>query len=95
MISKEQFEVLTKSLKNIDEKLEILIILQKRALPKPSVGDEEKKVLKLCDRKHTIDDIVKATGKSENSVNIILTRLRDKVLIKSVEINDTIVYQRI
>ena len=95
MMSKKQFEVLTKSLKSIDEKLEVLIILQKRALPKPNVGEEERKVLQLCDRKHTVGDIVKETGKSENNVKVILSHLRDKVLIKSVEVNDTIVYQRI
>jgi transcription initiation factor IIE alpha subunit len=95
MMSKEQFEELNKSLKSIDGKLEILINLQKRVLPEPTIGKEEKKVLKLCDKKHTIDDIVKETGKTENNVNVILSRLREKGLIRSVETKNNIVYEKI
>jgi DNA-binding transcriptional ArsR family regulator len=95
MMSKKQFEELLKSLKGIEDKLEILINLQKTILPKPSLGDEERKVLKLCDRKHTIDDIVRETGKSENNVKVTLSRLRDKGLIRSVEIKNRLVYEKI
>jgi transcription initiation factor IIE alpha subunit len=95
MMSKKQFEELLKSLKGIEDKMEILINLQKTILPKPSLGEEEKKVLKLCDRKHTIDDIVRETGKSENNVNVILSRLRDKRLMRSVEIKNRLVYEKI
>lgn len=95
MMSKKQFEELLKSLKSIEDKMEILINLQKTILPKPSLGEEEKKVLKLCDRKHTIDDIVRETGKSENNVNVTLSRLRDKGLMRSVEIKNRLVYERI
>lgn len=94
-LNKGQFEELKKSLKGIDEKLEILIILQKRILPAQNVGKEEQKVLDLCDRKHTIDNIVKETGKSENNVNVILSHLRDKGLLRSVEIKDKVVYEKI
>jgi hypothetical protein len=95
MMSKKQFEELLKSLKSIEDKLEIIIKLQKTILPKPSLGKEEKKVLKLCDRKHTIDDIVRETGKTENNVKVILSRLRDKGLIRSVEIKSKLVYEKI
>jgi len=94
MMSKKQFEELLKSLKSIEDKLEIIIKLQKTVLPKPSLGKEEKKVLKLCDRKHTIDDIVRETGKTENNVKVILSRLRDKGLIRSVEIKSKLVYEK-
>jgi len=94
-MSKKQFEELLKSLKSIEDKLEIIIKLQKTILPKPSLGKEEKKVLKLCDRKHTIDDIVRETGKTENNVKVILSRLRDKGLIRSVEIKSKLVYEKI
>jgi len=94
-MSKEQFKELLKSLKGIEDKLEILINLQKMTLPKPSLGKEERKVLKLCDRKHTIDDIVRETGKSKNNVNVILSRLRDKGVIRSVEVKNRLVYEKI
>jgi len=95
MMSKKQFEELLKSLKSIEDKLEIIIKLQKTILPKPSLGREEKRVLKLCDRKHTIDDIVRETGKTENNVKVILSHLRDKGLIRSVEIKSKLVYEKI
>ena len=94
-MSDQQFEQLNKSLKSIDEKLEILIILQKRGLPKPSVGEEEKKVLALCDRKHVIIEIAKLTGKTENNVKVILSHLKEKGLTRSVDLNGVIVYERI
>lgn len=94
MMSKKQVEELLDSLKNIEDKLETIIRLQKMVLPKPSLGKEEKKVLKLCDRKHTIDDIVKETEKTENNVGVILSHLRDKGLIRSVEIKNKLVYEK-
>jgi hypothetical protein len=94
-MNKKQFEELLKSLKSIEDKLEIIIKLQKTILPKPSLGKEEKKILKLCDRKHTIDDIVRETGKTENNAKVILSHLRDKGLIRSVEIKSKLVYEKI
>ncbi len=93
MMSKDQFEDLSKYLRSIDEKLEILIALQKRALPKAKVGEEENKVLQLCDKKHVISDIAKETGKTENNVKVILSRLKDKGLIRSLEMKGSIVYE--
>jgi len=95
MISDKQFDNLLDSLRSINEKMDILIVLQKQALPKQSVGKEENKVLQFCDRKHTIEDIVKDSGKTENNVKVILTHLKDKALIRSKKVNDTIVYEKI
>lgn len=94
-MSKKQFEELLKSLKNIEDRLEILINLQKATMPKPSVGEIEKRVLQLCDKKHTIEDIAKETGKAQNNVRAILSNLRDKGLIKKVEIKDRVVFETI
>jgi len=94
-MDEEQFEDLKKYLEEIDEKLATLIILQKRGLPKPNIGEEERKVLDLCDGKHTIDDMVKATGKTENNVKVILSHLRGKGLIRSVKTKNIIVYEEI
>jgi len=95
LTSKDQYGELLQSLKNIEEKIDILISLQKRSAPKVTIGKEESKVLKLCDKKHTIDDIVRETGKKENNVKVILSHLKDKGLIRSVEIKGIIVYERI
>jgi DNA-binding transcriptional ArsR family regulator len=94
-MDKKDLEDITKSLNNIEEKLDIMINLQKRGLPKPSLGKEEKKILQLCDKKHTIDDMAKATGKTQNNINVILSHLRDKGLIRSTEVKDAIVYEKI
>lgn len=94
-MDKKQFDELMKSLKGIEERLAILLSIQKATMPKPSIGKEEKKVLKLCDKKHTAEEIAKETGKTENNVNVILSRLRDKGLVKSVDIKGRTVYERI
>jgi transcription initiation factor IIE alpha subunit len=94
-MSKKQFDDLLKSVKGIEDKLEILINLQKTILPKPILGEEERKVLKFCDKKHTAEEIAKETGKTENNANVILSRLRDKGLIKSTGTKGRTVYERI
>lgn len=94
-MSKDQFKKLMKSLRNIETKLDILVRLQRASMPKPKTTPEEKKILKFCDKKHTIDDIVKETKKTRNSVRIILTQLRKKALIRSVRVKDKLVYERI
>jgi len=94
-INKKQFDRLLKSLKSIESKLETLIILQKAVTPKPKLGDEQKKILQLCDKKHTIEDIAKETGKTTNNVKSTLSKLRKKGLIKSVKLKDKVVYERI
>jgi hypothetical protein len=94
-MEKKQLNAIAASLKSIDEKLDILISLQKRALPKPKIGREENKVLQLCDRKHTMADIATATNKTKNNVNFFLSRLRDKGVIRSTEVQGDTVYERI
>jgi len=94
-ISKKQFDRLLKSLESIESKLETLIILQKAVMPKPKLGAEQKKILELCDKKHTIEDIVKETGKTKGNVKSVLSKLRKKGLIRSVKLKDKVVYERI
>jgi len=94
-MEEKQFETLAASLKSIDEKLDILINLQKRALPKPKITKEEKKVLQLCDKKHTVTDIASATNKTKSNVGFILSQLRDKGVIRSTEVQGNIVYEKI
>jgi transcription initiation factor IIE alpha subunit len=94
-MGKKQFDELLKSVKAIEGKLEILLNIHKATMPKPSIGKGERKVLKLCDKKHIAEEIAKETGKTENNVNVILSRLRDKGLIKSVDIKGRTVYEKI
>jgi len=95
MVTKEQFNKLMKSLKSLESKLDVLITLQKTIAPKPRVGKEENKILKMCDRKHTVDDIVKETGKKEGNVMVVLSNLRKKGLITSVKLKGKTIYERI
>ncbi len=95
MNSHEQPEQVIKLLKSIDDKMDILITLQRRNSSKQVIGKEEKKVLKLCDKKHTIMDIAKETNKTENNVKVILSHLKDKALIRSIEVKGNVVYERI
>lgn len=95
MATKEQTDKLIKSLKRIESKLDTMIRLKKATMPKPTVTTAEKEVLKLCDKKHTIQDIANKTGKTETNVNFLLSQLRKKVLIRSVKMDDKIVYKRV
>jgi len=91
----ERHKEMMRSLKNIEAKLDILITLQKAIAPKPSIGEEEKKILRLCDKKHTIDDIVQETGKTESNVKVVLYNLRKKALIRSIKSKGKTVFERI
>ena len=84
-----------KLLKSIETKLNVLVNLLRASLPKPKITPEERKILKLCDKKHTIDDMVKATGKTRNNVKVTLTHLRHKGLISSIKLEGKVVYERI
>ena len=95
MVTEKQFNKMIKSLKSIDCKLDILIKLQRANMPKPTVGKEEKKILKLCDRKHAIEDIMKETGKKRHNFEVVLANLRKKGLIRSVRKEGKTVYEMI
>jgi DNA-binding NarL/FixJ family response regulator len=94
-MTEQKPEQIIKLLKSIDDKMDMLISIQKKSMPKQVISKEEQKVLGLCDRKHTVADIAKETNKTENNVNVILSHLRDKVLIRSIEIDGKVVYERI
>jgi uncharacterized protein YdcH (DUF465 family) len=94
-MSSKQFRELIDLLKSIDDKLDTLVNFQRTLMPKPKLGKEEKKILKLCDRKNTIDDMMTKTAKSRNDVKVTLTRLRKKGLIRSTKVKNKLVYERI
>jgi hypothetical protein len=94
-ITNKQFQELLKSVKNIENKLDVLVKLQIASSEKPSVGVEEEKILKLCDKKHTLEDMVNETQKKKGTVGATLNHLKAKGLIQTVKIDDKIVYERI
>lgn len=93
--SSKQIKELTDLLRSIDDKLDTLVNFQRTLMPKPRLGKEEKKVLKLCDRKNTIAEIAIKTGKTSNNVNFLLTQLRRKGVIRSLKVKGRTVYEKI
>lgn len=91
----KQIEGLLKSIENIESNLDLLVSLQMATMKKPDVGKEEKKILKLCDKKHTMADIVKATNKKEGTIGATLNHLKAKALIRTVIVDGKTVYERI
>lgn len=92
---RERFRQLMDVLKSIEKKLDILIKVSRVSMPKPTIGPEEKKILLLCDRKHTIEDMVAETEKKSGNVRKILTQLRKKGLIVSLKSGGKTVFERI
>ena len=95
MMSKEQISKLLKLLKSIETKLNILVRLQKASMPRPKITKAEREILKLCDKKHTIEDMMKETKKTKTNVNTLLSMLRTKGYIKSTKSQNRLVYKRI
>jgi DNA-binding transcriptional ArsR family regulator len=94
-ISREQFDELIKLLKKIDNSLDTLVSFQRLSAPKATTGDEQKKILDLCDKKHTIREMAQETGKKEGTIKPTLKVLKEKGLIKSMRIGKKTVYERI
>jgi DNA-binding CsgD family transcriptional regulator len=93
-MNSEQSKEMIKLLKSIDEKLDTLVNFQRTVMPKPKLTKEEKKILKLCDRKNTVAEIAAKTGKTSNNVYFLLTQLRKKMVIRSVKVGNKTVYER-
>ena len=94
-MEEKQFKQLMNILKNIDLKLSVLISLEKSSSKPPTLGKEEKEILKLCNGKNSVVDIMKATKKARANVESRLSRLRKKGMIKSTTLNKKIVYVKI
>jgi hypothetical protein len=95
VFSNAQFKELIASLKAIESKLDILVNLQKSTTPMPIIGEEQEKILKLCDKKHTIQDIANETNKKEVTVRGTLFDLKKKGLIQQIRVNGKVFFERI
>jgi DNA-binding IscR family transcriptional regulator len=64
-------------------------------MPKPKIPPEEESILNLCDGKHTIEDMVKETGKKSSYVRKILTELRKKGAIVSKRSEGEVIHKKV
>lgn len=55
-------------------------------------GSVEEKILKLCDGRHTTQDIANKTQKSTDYVSATVSTLREKGLVSTLKKNDKIVH---
>jgi len=82
-------------LKNIEKKLDVLIKIQKSMAPEPKITPDEKKILKYCNSKYTVNEIVEKTKKTKGTIEVELSKLRSKGMIKSVRAKGKIVYSKV
>ena len=94
-LEKNQFQDLINVLKSMDKKLNILIAIQKASSPTPKLPPIEEEILKLCNSKNTIKDMMEKAEKNKNQIEITLSRLRSKGMIKSVTVKEKLVYKKI
>jgi len=91
----KQDDEILKSLKNIEKKIDVLIKIQKSMAPEPKINEDEKNLLKFCNSKYTINEIVEKTKKKKSVIEVMLSRLRSKGVIKSVNTKGKIVYSKV
>lgn len=85
-------------LEEINEKMDIIISLMIPPFSEDRYelkGETQLKVLKLCDLKHTQQDMVKKLGKTKKSISRAIEELSKKNLIRSVHKEDKFVYLRL
>ena len=91
----KQFKALTKILNGMDNKLTVLVNLQRLSVKTPELSKEQKEILKLCNGKKGVADIAKISNKTKHSIKIILSHIRKKGIIKSTKINKKTVYVKL
>ena len=95
-MTEEQLEKIQKTLEKMDQKLAILISLQKQGDTPPELSSNEKEfVTKFCNGNYSIDDILKTTNGKRNSIEVKLKRLRKKGIIVSKKKGKKTVYVKI
>ena len=79
---------IVKLLRSIDSKFDTLITLTRLSAPKQHITTREKKILELYNRKNTVSEIMKKTNKTRISVEVALSSLRSKGIIKSATLTE-------
>jgi len=87
-------------LEKTDEVIEKLTLLVELSVPPfdlkgLKLGPVEKRVLELCDLKHTRQEMASELKKSLNVIDQRLNKLKERGLIKSVKIGESIFYLRL
>src|SRR2546428_13174044 len=90
-----QFKQFISAIRRLENKLDILISLQKSSTKRPEVHGEEQAILKLCNGKYTIQDMADKSKKTTKNVRVTLAHIKKKGLIKSTRINEKLVYVKI
>jgi len=94
-MNEKQFKQILKILKDIDAKLSILISLHKATIKPPKLGKEAKAILKLCNGKNSVEGMITITKKKRNTIEVALTQLRKKGLIRTANFKNKTVYVKI
>ena len=84
----EKDSEMLKQLKSINSKLDILVNLARLSAPKQKPTKEEEKIFSLCNMKNNVADMMEKTGKKRGNVEFIISSLRNKTLINSMNIKD-------
>jgi len=91
----DKLNQILKTLKDINNKLSILISLQKSLMESPKLGEEVKAILKLCNGKNSVEDMIKISKKNRNTIEVALSYLRKKAIIRSTKFKNKTVYVKI
>ena len=91
----KQFKSLVKILSSIDDKLMLLINFEKSRVKPPTLGNEERIILKLCNGKNNVEDIQKSTNKTKKSIEHCIARLKKKGIIKNIALNKKRTYVKL
>jgi len=91
----KQFKPLMKILNDIDSKLTLLVNFEKSRTTPPTLGKEEKTILKFCNGKNNVEYIQKSTNKTKKSIQRCIARLKKKGMIKATTLNKKRVYVKL
>jgi DNA-binding CsgD family transcriptional regulator len=95
-MSEEPLVKIQKTLEKIDQKLAILVSLQKQGDIPPELTDTEKEfVTKFCNGNNTIEDIMEKMNGKRNTIEVKLKRLRKKGIIVSKKIEKKTTYVKV
>lgn len=94
-MDEKQFKELINAIKKLEVKLDVQIAITKSMAPKPKITSEESKILKLCNSKNSIADMVAKTKKTKTNVAFLLSSLKGKGIIKSVKVKNKLGYTKI
>lgn len=94
-IDEKQFKQLLTVLKNIDEKISVLISQKKHDGKEITIPKSEEDVMKHCTGSNSIEDIMKKTNENRNTITMRVKRLKKKGLIISKKVGNKTVYQRV